>query len=113
MGTLTEEIFSRRLGRRVAAGDTVVAGVDCALAHDVTGPLAIEALRQLDRPVWDARRVVFTFDHVMPANNVAAAMLHQANPEIYAEQGLNHQFAVGIRPAVVMVHCAGSTRRNM
>ena len=77
MGTLTEEIFSRRLGRPVAAGDTVVAEVDCALAHDVTGPLAIQAFRALDLPLWDPRRIVFTFDHVMPANTVAAAELHR------------------------------------
>jgi len=96
MGTLTEEIFSRRLGRRVAAGDTVVAGVDCALAHDVTGPLAIEAFRQLDRPVWDARRVVFTFDHVMPANTVAAAELHRTIREFCAEHGVTNVFAEGI-----------------
>ena len=47
MGTLTEELFSRRLGRAVRAGDTVIADVDVAVAHDVTGPLAIEAFRSL------------------------------------------------------------------
>src|SRR5438270_11305753 len=102
MGTLTEEILSRRLGRRVAAGETVVAGVDCALAHDVTGPLAIEAFRPLDRPVWDARRVVFTFDHVMPANTVAAAELHRTIREVCAEHGVTHAFADGICPQVLV-----------
>src|SRR6202011_5907997 len=53
MGTLTEEIFSRRLGRPVHAGEIVVAPVDYAMAHDVTGPLAIEAFRKLDVPLWD------------------------------------------------------------
>jgi len=47
MGTLVEEIFTRRLGRPVRAGDTVVAGVDAVMAHDVTGPLAIDAFRSL------------------------------------------------------------------
>ena len=50
MGTITEELFSRRLGRRVRAGDTVIAAVDVAMAHDVTGPLAIDAFRSLDLP---------------------------------------------------------------
>src|SRR5438552_18841567 len=57
MGTLTEEIFTRRLGRPVHAGEIVVAPVDYAMAHDVTGPLAIEAFRQLEVPIWDPDRV--------------------------------------------------------
>jgi len=96
MGTLTEEIFSRRLGRPVAAGDTVVAEVDCALAHDVTGPLAIQAFRALDLPLWDPRRIVFTFDHVMPANTVAAAELHRQIREFAAEHGITNVYAEGI-----------------
>ena len=77
MGTITEELFRRRLGHAVHAGDTVIAEVDVAMAHDVTGPLAIEAFRSLDLPLWDASRIVFNFDHVMPANTVAAAELHR------------------------------------
>src|SRR5947207_15938667 len=77
MGTLTEEIFSRRLGRRVQAGDVVVAPVDYAMAHDVTGPLAIEAFRTLNAPLWDPERVILVFDHILPANTVAAAGLHR------------------------------------
>src|SRR6266480_5024913 len=66
MGTLTEEIFSRRLGREVNAGEIVVAPVDYAMAHDVTGPLAIEAFRKLDVPLWDPERVIMVFDHILP-----------------------------------------------
>jgi len=96
VGTLTEELFARRLGRRVAAGDTVVAEVDCAMAHDVTGPLAIAAFRSLGLPLWDATRTVFTFDHVMPANTVAAAELHALIRAFAAEHGITNVFAEGI-----------------
>src|SRR5579864_2732481 len=96
MGTLTEEIFTQRVGHRVHAGDTVVASVDFAFAHDVTGPLAIQAFQQLDRPVWDPRRIAFTFDHVMPANTVAAAELHRQIREFCAAQGVTNVFAEGI-----------------
>ncbi|HEY8674064.1 MAG TPA: 3-isopropylmalate dehydratase large subunit [Candidatus Dormibacteraeota bacterium] len=96
MGTLTEEIFSRRLGRTVHAGDTVIAGVDVAMAHDVTGPLAIEAFRQLGSPLWDASRIVFNFDHVMPANTVAAAELHRVIREFCVEHSITNLFAEGI-----------------
>src|SRR5438874_11855021 len=56
MGTLTEEIFSRRLGRPIHAGEIVVAPVDYAMAHDVTGPLAIEAFRHLEVPLGSGTR---------------------------------------------------------
>ncbi|MBV8194725.1 MAG: 3-isopropylmalate dehydratase large subunit [Candidatus Dormibacteraeota bacterium] len=96
MGTLTEEIFSHRVGRRIRGGDTVVSEVDFAFAHDVTGPLAIQAFHELRRPVWSARRVAFTFDHVMPATTVAAAELHRTIRDFCAEQGVTNVFAEGI-----------------
>jgi 3-isopropylmalate dehydratase large subunit len=101
MGTLTEEIFSRRLGRHVRAGDTVIAGVDCAMAHDVTGPLAIEAFRRLAHPLWDAKRIVFNFDHVMPANTVAAAELQSVIRAFCVEHGITNLYAEGICHQVV------------
>ena len=96
MGTLTEEIFSRRLGRRVQAGDVVVAAVDYAMAHDVTGPLAIEAFRTLDAPLWDPERVVLVFDHILPANTVAAAGLHRMIRDFADEFGVGNVFQEGI-----------------
>ena len=96
MGTITEELFSRRLGHGVHAGDTVIAEVDVAMAHDVTGPLAIEAFRSLDLPLWDASRIVFNFDHVMPANTVAAAELHRVIREFCVEHTITNLFAEGI-----------------
>ena len=96
MGTITEELFSRRLGRSVHAGDTVIAEVDVAMAHDVTGPLAIEAFRSLDLPLWDATRIVFNFNHVMPANTVAAAELHRVIREFCVEHSITNLFAEGI-----------------
>lgn len=96
MGTLTEEIFSHRLGRRIHAGDSVVAPVDYAMAHDVTGPLAIEAFRRLEMPLWDPNRVILAFDHIMPANTVAAAGLHRIIREFAAEYGVTNVYAEGI-----------------
>jgi len=96
MGTLTEEIFSQRLGRRVHAGDTVVAPVDFAMSHDVTSPLAIEAFRRMEMPLWDPERVVIVFDHVMPANTVAAAEMHRSIREFVVEHGVRHLFQEGI-----------------
>jgi 3-isopropylmalate dehydratase large subunit len=96
MGTLVEEILSNRLGRSVNAGDTVVAPVDCALAHDVTAPLAIEAFERMEMPLHDPDRVVLVFDHVMPAATVAAAELHQRVRGFAAEHRVRNLFAEGI-----------------
>src|SRR5256712_4213660 len=96
MGTLTEEIFSRRLGRDIHAGEIVVAPVDYAMAHDVTGPLAIEAFRHLEVPLWDPERVILVFDHILPANTVASAGLHKLVREFATEHGGTHVFQEGI-----------------
>ena len=81
MGTLTEEIFSYKLGRTVEQGETVVVDVDHVMSHDTTTPLAIKAFRELTRQnggrVFDANRSHIVFDHIIPAATVAAATLHR------------------------------------
>ncbi len=81
MGTLSEEIFSYKLGRTVQQGETVVVDVDRVMSHDTTTPLAIQAFRKLtqqnDGRVFDARRSHIVFDHIIPAATIAAATLHR------------------------------------
>jgi homoaconitate hydratase family protein len=81
MGTLTEEIFSYKLGHTVAEGETIVADVDHVMSHDTTTPLAIQAFRKLGQQsggrVFNARRSHIIFDHIVPAATVAAATLHR------------------------------------
>src|SRR5579885_3548935 len=81
MGTLTEEIFSHKLGRRVEQGETVVVDVDHVMSHDTTTPLAIQAFRKLaplnGGRVFNARRSHIVFDHIIPAATIAAATLHR------------------------------------
>ena len=79
MGTLTEEIFSYKLGRNVTAGETVVVDVDHVMSHDTTTPLAIQAFRQLTRNgrVFNPQRSHIVFDHIIPAATIAAATLQR------------------------------------
>ncbi|HYA00265.1 MAG TPA: 3-isopropylmalate dehydratase large subunit [Candidatus Binatia bacterium] len=102
MGTLVEEILSRRLGRRVRAGQTVVAEVDCVMAHDVTGPLAIEAFESLGMPLWNPERTVFSFDHVFPSNSVAASELHRRIREFATRNQVRNLLAEGICHVVMV-----------
>ncbi|MBV8694923.1 MAG: 3-isopropylmalate dehydratase large subunit [Ktedonobacteraceae bacterium] len=81
MGTLTEEIFSHKLGRAVKEGETVVVEVDRVMSHDTTSPLAIQAFRKLAHQsggrVFNPRRSHIVFDHIIPAATIAAATLQR------------------------------------
>ncbi len=47
--TLVEKIISQRIGREVKAGEFVVAPVDTLLAHEGTGPLALDQFEALKK----------------------------------------------------------------
>lgn len=81
MGTLTEEIFSHKLGRTVEQGETIVVEVDRVMSHDTTTPLAVQAFRKLAQQsggrVFNPRRSHIVFDHIVPAATIAAATLQR------------------------------------
>jgi homoaconitase/3-isopropylmalate dehydratase large subunit len=73
MGTLVEEIFSQKAGRKVEAGEIVLLDVDTIMSHDNTTPLAIQAFREIGKPIMDKSKIVIHFDHAFPAPSVLAA----------------------------------------
>ena len=93
MGTLSEEIFSYKLGRSVEQGETVVVDVDRVMSHDTTTPLAIQAFRKLTQHngghVFDARRSHIVFDHIVPAATIAAATLQRDIRAFAQEQDIS------------------------
>src|SRR6266480_5025162 len=100
MGTLTEVIFSHKLGRTVTQGETVVVDVDHVMSHDTTTPLAIQAFRKLTNGgrVFNSQRLHIVFDHIVPAATIAAATLHrdirsfaQEQDITILQQGICHQ----------------------
>ncbi len=75
--TLSEKIISAHAGKPAAAGDLVVARVDCAMASDTTAPLAIRAFEEMGGSrLWDPARCVLVIDHAAPAPNERIAGLH-------------------------------------
>ena len=54
MGTSPRRLFSRRLGRAVHAGDTVIAEVDVAHGARRDGTARHRGVQKLDLPLWDA-----------------------------------------------------------
>ncbi len=45
--TVSEKIFSKASGSPVKAGDFVLANIDLAMTHDITGPLAIKGFYEI------------------------------------------------------------------
>ena len=96
MGTLIEEIFSRRAGRTVQAGEILLLDVDTIMSHDNTTPLAIKAFREIGKPILDKQKVVLHLDHAYPAPNVLAAENHRKILDFVKEQELPYLFKQGV-----------------
>jgi len=96
MGTLIEEIFSRKAGRPVQVGEILLLDVDYIMSHDNTTPLAIKAFRDIGKPIHAKHRIVIHFDHAYPAPNILAAENHKKIIEFVKEQGLPHLLHQGV-----------------
>jgi len=96
MGTLVEEIFSRRLGHDVRAGEIVLVDVDAIMSHDNTTPLAIKAFSEIGKPIRDASKIVIHFDHAYPAPNQLAAENQQKIVKFIRAQGIDNFYHRGV-----------------
>jgi len=95
--TITEKILANASHKKeVAPGDFVVADVSYAMAHDSTGPLAIESFYKITDKVFDKDRVIIVFDHFFPAPTVAGATLHQKSRKFVMDQKLSGFFTNGV-----------------
>jgi len=102
MGTLVEDIFSRRAGKKVEAGEIVLLDVDYIMSHDNTTPLAIKAFREIGKPIKDPNKIVIHFDHAYPAPNQLAAENQQKIVKFIKEQGIQHFYKRGVCHQVMM-----------
>ena len=96
MGTLIEEIFSRKAGRQVYAGEIVILELDYMMSHDNTTPLAIKAFREIGKPIKDRDKIVIHFDHAYPAPNLLAAEAQKRIVDFMKEQGITQFYHQGI-----------------
>jgi 3-isopropylmalate/(R)-2-methylmalate dehydratase large subunit len=100
--TISEKIFGKASGKKVKAGDFVLASIDCAMTHDITGPLAVEGFREIVKgkkrqKVWDPEKIVILFDHQVPADSLNAAANHILLREFANEQSiLNYDVFEGV-----------------
>jgi 3-isopropylmalate/(R)-2-methylmalate dehydratase large subunit len=96
MGTLIEEIFSRKTGKAVQTGEILLLDVDFIMSHDNTTPLAIKAFREIGKPIFDKNRIVLHLDHAYPAPNILAAENHKMIIDFVKEQDLPHFHKLGV-----------------
>ncbi|MCD1295432.1 3-isopropylmalate dehydratase large subunit [Methanocella sp. CWC-04] len=97
--TITEKIFSRAAERPVKAGDFVLANIDRAMTHDITGPLAVEGFYEImrnekEKKVWDPDKIVILFDHQVPADSLNAAQNHIMLRKFVAEQDIKNFYDI-------------------
>ena len=98
--TLSERILSRAAKKEAKAGEFIMADIDCAMIHDITGPLAVKGFYEIagrDARVWDPDKIVLLFDHQVPADSLEAAENHIQLRKFAAEQGiLNYDIFCGV-----------------
>jgi 3-isopropylmalate/(R)-2-methylmalate dehydratase large subunit len=104
--TTTEKIvLSHAEVNDVSPGDVVMLRCDVVLTNDISGPMAIQTLKQMgvDR-VFDPTKVVVVPDHFVPAKDVRSAALQKRLKEWCDAQGvtLYDQGRGGIEHAVLV-----------
>jgi methanogen homoaconitase large subunit len=94
--TLTEQIFSHRVGRPVAPGELVIMEPDVAMGHDSLSPGIIKIMQEqlgVER-VYDPAQIVLVMDHVAPASTVGVANNQNLVRRFARQQGIR-LFEVG------------------
>ncbi|MBI3952184.1 MAG: 3-isopropylmalate dehydratase large subunit [Acidobacteria bacterium] len=90
--TIAEKIFSNHCGRKVHAGDFILADLDLVMTHDMTCAWALEPFYQIANKVFDPKKVFLPFDHAFPAPSTAAAKLQAQIRDFAEEQGIQIVF---------------------
>ncbi|MDO5848663.1 MAG: homoaconitase large subunit [Methanobrevibacter sp.] len=94
--TMSEKILARASGKdEVEAGDIVIANIDVAMTHDLTGPLAVQSFNEIGtEKVWDPSKIVIPFDHQVPADSIDSANNHIVMRKFVEEQGIENFYDV-------------------
>ena len=86
--TLTEKIFSSHCGRKIYAGDFILADLDLVMSHDTTCAWALEPFYQISDRVFDPQKIFIPFDHAFPSPSVAMSKLQHQIRKFADEQGI-------------------------
>jgi len=93
---MAEKILARaaRLDE-TKAGNIVMADIDIAMTHDLTGPLSVKSFQKIGvDQVWDPEKIVVLFDHQVPADSLEAAQNHIFMREFVENQKITNFYDV-------------------
>lgn len=93
---MAEKILARAAGLdETEAGNIVMANIDVAMTHDLTGPLSVESFQKIGVDhVWDPEKIVVLFDHQVPADSLEAAQNHIFMREFVKNQKITNFYDV-------------------
>ena len=94
--TIVEKILAKASGKKeVSPGDIVMANIDVAMAHDITGPLTVNTLKEYGiEKVWNQEKIVILFDHQVPADSIKAAENHILMRKFVKEQNIKNFYDI-------------------
>jgi 3-isopropylmalate/(R)-2-methylmalate dehydratase large subunit len=94
--TMAEKILAKASDKNESeAGEIIMANIDVAMTHDLTGPLSVESFEKIGvEKVWDPEKIVIVFDHQVPADSIEAANNHMIMRKFVEEQGINNFYDV-------------------
>lgn len=92
--TIAEKILAEKSGQEeVKSGDVVNAKIDRAMANDITAPLTVDVLKELDfEKVWDPEKIVLVIDHQAPPTTIEAAEDQAELRKFAEEQNINNSY---------------------
>jgi 3-isopropylmalate/(R)-2-methylmalate dehydratase large subunit len=94
--TMAEKILAKASGNNKSeAGEIIMANIDIAMTHDLTGPLSVESFEKIGlENVWDPDKIVIVFDHQVPADSIDAANNHMIMRNFVEKQGIKNFYDV-------------------
>ena len=94
--TMAEKILAKASAKKsIEAGEIVMANINVAMTHDLTGPLSVESFKKIGvKKVWDPEKIVVIFDHQVPADSIEAAQNHIIMREFVKKQGINNFYDI-------------------
>ena len=101
--TMSQKILAAHAGlESVEAGQLISAGLDLALANDITGPVAINEFKKSGaRKVKDGGMIALVMDHFAPNKDIKSAQQCKACREFAREQNIENFFDMGIEHALL------------
>ena len=90
--TMAEKILAKASDKSESeAGEIIMANIDVAMTHDLTGPLSVESFEKIGtKKVWDPEKIVIVFDHQVPADSIDAANNHMIMRKFVEKQGIQN-----------------------